>query len=448
VSIVDAQGDPVLDAVGLPTYQVQPIIERAAQATIDAQFKRAKNYYESYLNIRRAVFNILDDNIDDAFKVSDDPMLVGWNPSMEPREMFDQITTTYGRPTPAALLQNDTLFRSVYSPNDAPEVLFRRIEDCQEVQILGEDTYTAQQLLNNAVRLLLQCGLYTRDFEDWDRKSSGDRIWINLKTFVQECYTRRLNASIITSGAQGYVQNAFAVLQKESEEEDDDVQTFITQMAVLTTQSQLMATTMAETSASVAAAINQLHANEQAMQQQFAAFTTQRNTTYQPTSPAMQPLITQFSIPNLATFNTARRGAGGRRGGQGRGGHANIGTTTGGRNARTPFANFVGRRGQGGLPPIGGGGGRGGGARPFTQQTMPRNAAPMYSNIIKTYSSWNVCFLCGFDVEDGHTSKTSPAPWRCANHQEGFDRNNAGQYIGAGYDACTKAMHKSQLPNM
>jgi len=86
--------------------------------------------------------------------------------------------------TPAALLQNDTLFRSVYSPNDAPEVLFRRIEDCQEVQILGEDLYTAQQLLNNPVRLLLQCGLYTRDFEDWDCKPSNNRIWTNLKTFV------------------------------------------------------------------------------------------------------------------------------------------------------------------------------------------------------------------------------------------------------------------------
>jgi len=252
---------------------------------------------------------------------------------MEPREMFDQITTTYGRPTPAALLQNDTLFRSVYSPNDAPEVLFRHIEDCQEVQILGEDPYTAQQLLNNVVRLLLQCGMYTRDFEDWDRKPSGDRIWINLKTFVQECYTRRLNSSNITSGAQGYVQNAFTVLQEESEEEDDDVQTAITQMAALTTQSQLTATTTTETSASVAAAINQLHANQQAMQQQYAAFTTQCNTTYQPASPAMQPPITQFSIPNLTTFNTAGRGAGGRRGGQGCGGRANFGTNTGGRNA-------------------------------------------------------------------------------------------------------------------
>jgi hypothetical protein len=192
----------------------------------------------------------------------------------------------------------------VSSPNDAPEVLLRCIEDCQEVQILGKDPHTAQQLLNNAVRLLLQCGLYARDFEDWDQKPSGNRIWINLKTFIQECYTRRLNASSITSGAHGYVQNAFNVLQEESKEEDDDVQTVITQMAALTTQSQLTATTMAGTSALVAAAINQLNANQQAMQQQFAAFTTQRNTTYQP-APAMQPPITQFSIPNLATFNTA-----------------------------------------------------------------------------------------------------------------------------------------------
>ena len=91
------------------TYHAQPTIERAAQATIDAQFKRAKNYYDSYLNICRAVFNILDDNIDDAFKVSNHPMLVGWNPSMEPREMFDQITATYGKSTPAALMQNDML---------------------------------------------------------------------------------------------------------------------------------------------------------------------------------------------------------------------------------------------------------------------------------------------------------------------------------------------------
>ncbi len=123
------------------------------------------------MNIQQAVYNVPNDNIDYTFKVSNDPNLVGWNPAMELCNIFDQITTTYGRPTPAALLQNDTLFRSVYSPQDAPDVLFHCIEDCQEVQILGDDPYTPQQLLNNAVRLLLQCGLYTRDFEDWEQNS-------------------------------------------------------------------------------------------------------------------------------------------------------------------------------------------------------------------------------------------------------------------------------------
>ncbi len=55
VSIVDAQEDPVLNAAGLPTFQAQPIIDRAEQATIDAHYKRAKNYWDLFVNIRRVV---------------------------------------------------------------------------------------------------------------------------------------------------------------------------------------------------------------------------------------------------------------------------------------------------------------------------------------------------------------------------------------------------------
>ena len=176
------------------------------------------------------------------------------------------------------------------------------------------------------------------------------------------------------------------------------------------------------------------------MQQQFAAVATKRNTTYQPATPSPPP-VQQFNIPNFGMFQPAGLGVGGRQGGRGRGERANAG-----RQGRTPFANFMGRGGQGGLPPIGVG--CGGGVAPFAQQNATRNAAPMYSNIIKRYANWNVCFSCGFDVEDGHTSKTCPAPWRCANHQEGYTHANPGQYFLAGYDACTKAMHKSQLPTM
>ncbi len=147
------------------------------------------------------------------------------------------------------------------------------------------------------------------------------------------------------------------------------------------------------------------------MQQQFAAFITQCNMTYQQV-PAAQPHVVGVTIPAFPTFHVERRG---QRGGQGPGttpGNAN----TSGPNAKMPFANFVGcQGGQGGLPHIGGGGGRHPFViNPFVPVGGPaggRNAAPMYSNIIKQYANWNACFLCGFDVEEGHTLKTCPTPW-------------------------------------
>ena len=64
---------------------------------------------------------------------------------------------------------NDATFRSVYSAADAPKVLFRRIEDCAEIAILGRNPCTNRQLLQNAIHLLLTTGLYVRTFEEWDR---------------------------------------------------------------------------------------------------------------------------------------------------------------------------------------------------------------------------------------------------------------------------------------
>jgi hypothetical protein len=147
------------------------------------------------------------------------------------------------------------------------------------------------------------------------------------------------------------------------------------------------------------------------MQQQFAAFTTQQNTTYQARTPT--PPITQFTIPNLATFPFEGHGGGPRAGGRGHGGRSNF-ATAGGRNVCTPFANFT--AGQSRLPPIGASGGHSGGMAPFAQQTPARNTAPMYSNILKAYANWNVCFCVAFTL-------------RMGIHQKHVRHNGGGQII-------------------
>jgi hypothetical protein len=109
--IMNVAGDaPKLDAAGNLQYPPLPVLSRATLATINARYARARNYWRMYLNIKRACYNMLDDTVDDAFKVSNNLALTGWNPLMNIIDMLDQLVTTYGRPTPMALLQNNTLF--------------------------------------------------------------------------------------------------------------------------------------------------------------------------------------------------------------------------------------------------------------------------------------------------------------------------------------------------
>ncbi len=67
-----------------------------------------------------------------------------------------------------------------------------------------------------------------------------------------------------------------------------------------------------------------------------------------------------------------------------------------------------------------------------------------FSNIYKIHNNRNVCCSCGFNIKDGHTSITRPLKrW---NHQDLFTHRNTQQFIAAGYNPCTKGMHKTVLP--
>jgi hypothetical protein len=135
-------------------------------------------------------------------------------------------------------------------------------------------------------------------------------------------------------------------------------------------------------------------------------------------------------------FNTRHGGGGRQRGGRGRGCLSSRG---GGRGCGAFAHQFLGI--VGGVPPF-----VNGPPAAVVPPTGARMNAPFQSNTTKRYANWNVCWSCGFNVEDGHTSATCPTHWRKTNHQVGFTRGNAQQWINQGYLPCTKGMHKNWLP--
>ena len=112
---------------------------------------------------------MLDELVSDQFKVSNIPTLTGWNTSMSIMNMLNQLETTYGKPNAMTLFANDTLFRSAFNPNDGSKALFHRIEQCQEIAVLGHYPYSNVQVINNAVRLLMQASIFPmKEFNDWE----------------------------------------------------------------------------------------------------------------------------------------------------------------------------------------------------------------------------------------------------------------------------------------
>jgi hypothetical protein len=148
---------------------------------------------------------MLDENVADQFKVTNVPTLTGWNSSMSIRDMLDQLKGTYGKPYTMTLFANDTLFRSAFNPIDAPEALFYKIKQYQEIQVLARDPYSDMQVINNAVHLLMQASIFLlKEFDDWE--AIMPKTYSALKTFFAAVYTRCILAQQLhnTAGQQGY----------------------------------------------------------------------------------------------------------------------------------------------------------------------------------------------------------------------------------------------------
>jgi hypothetical protein len=201
------------------------------------QLKQDKNYYLSFVNIKRACFCMLNNNIADQFKVSNTPNMTGWNPSMRIHSTTKKLETLYGKPDKMLLFHNDVLLCRPFPATKAPEMLFYHIKQCQEIQTVALDPYTPKQIIGNAVCLLMQSRIFPlKKFHMWEAMTV--KLYPILKKFIHEAYSRRLTSIQLgnTADQQGYVhQNMYNILNEEDNNNTDDNTTVVTQTVAAAT---------------------------------------------------------------------------------------------------------------------------------------------------------------------------------------------------------------------
>jgi hypothetical protein len=102
----------VADPGDFPMYN--NFATKAAIKMTDKQFEHNKNYYLSFVNINRACFSMLNDNIADQLKVSNTPNMMGWKSSMSICSIIKQLENSYGEHNTMLLFHNNALFHSPF----------------------------------------------------------------------------------------------------------------------------------------------------------------------------------------------------------------------------------------------------------------------------------------------------------------------------------------------
>lgn len=431
-----------------------------------ATFTREKNMFTSCENISSAMVRLLMANIEEKFQISNVNGLQGWNNNMTVMEILTQLESKYGAPDPDAVAAMEAMFSKPHNPNDSPEVLYATLEECQKIAMMNKNPWSELQVMMKAVDLLRRSGIFKdKVFEEW--KDVTTKTYVGMKEHFHKAYMKRLESiqTSMTSGRGGYTNaNPFSALNitAGSDTESDGGETVDT----------IVAAAMASTEAKMDSIITA----QQQLFQQFANMTmnqvppTMPPTTVPPAymAPTFIPPQTQSRIPVQAQYNApppiqyvAPRQA------QYNAPAAyppqqwqappvnqvNVPTQYGGYNYG---GNRRGRgRGRGGSR-----NGRGRGRAPYfdtgatvsvltagtTVRYNPQGMPMTHTNPVKRYNNWDMCYTCGFDVDNGHTSVT--CPYKKDGHQDGCTRANYLQYQAMGHHPSMKGAHKNQLPTM
>ena len=415
----------------------------AQQRDAGARYDADKKVFDSEANVRRAINAALNIAVPREYRGS--AATVGarvYKPNECPKAILARLRDIYGRTTPAEKKANETLWSQNWNPADPIEALFMRLEECFVFALASKPPYTEEQMVDKAITAIQSTGLYETAILEWQGFDDANKTWPELKSHFGEAYEIRIASGAGTARGHGYANNTM-------DDDDDSIASITQSIHTIQLANNASNQVMNDNISQITSQTESLRQAIADTQQQLAMLANAAPTiTYQ------QPVPPPHYMPPAAAYNAyaptppppyqppqqyqprgnTRRAPNSRRNGRNnRNSRSNQqpGQTT----APAPFAPTQGQATTGGLQPFRGG------------NTNTNNSnRPAYSNKVKYYNNWNMCYSCGFDVPNWHTSATCDNPDKRAGHDAQCTRQNCEAYIAGGYPICKVAKHKNQLP--
>ena len=397
----------------------------AEQNNIRAIYDANKAVYETQQNVRRAINDALNNAIPNAFRKPTGNQMGTrvFTVRDSPRDILDGLRAKYGICSPNEKTANNQRFDQGWDPNEPIEALFERLEEAYIFSILNKPQFTTKQLIDKAIIAIQRTALYERALLEWQDFEDANKTWEQLRLHFEEAYDTRLASGQGTAANHGYVNNAEA-------EDDDSLSTIQESLQSIHLANNANYQSLQDHLQAARAETATLRAELQAAQQNFANLTqaAARAPTisappapYAPPPPAYAPPQVPYAPQQQYTQQSYGRGRGRRNNyrGKGRGGRRNNYYQSPAPAAAAPAPSVGGY-----IPP------------PTVPNVAPVVERPAYSNPTKHWNNWNMCFSCGWDVPQWHTSQT--CPYQVEGHQVGCTRENAQAYMSAGHRVSRK----------
>ena len=211
-------GDPGPHRAADPNWTSQQ------QKDAEVLYESNKKVFDSEANVRRAVIAGLNAAVPRAYKRGTGTTIgvKVYRPTDNPKEILNSLRNMYGKMSPGEKTAMDQRWSAPWNAADPIEELFDRFEDCYVLALSNKPEFTADQMIDKALRAIQATGVYSIAILEWNAFDENNKTWPEFKAHFSEAYEVQLQSGAGTGNPYHGASNAV-------EAEDDDSIGSITQ---------------------------------------------------------------------------------------------------------------------------------------------------------------------------------------------------------------------------